>query len=177
MKKSMMGIALVIACGVTWAQDDSADFNEIFVSTCMQNFFNAQKLATAITKFSATKLDKTDTEKLIGGQSGSAWIIEYKAKRFVVTSNGDTGLCSLLAFHGSYAHLQTAFHELVAPAPAPFKYRSPQTMPSSIAGVTTVSHGWTREGSPTELNFTLSTHASPGAPIKAIASAGVAKAE
>lgn len=147
-------------------------FGEIYASTCIQHLTQLETLRDKLQTI--PKLPAEQAQGFLAGRAGDAWAVPNPHGQFVLALPAQTPGCAVYAQRADTAAARQQFDDLVAHAPTPLKARkvSDQDTPNPRHGVTrTVVYEWAAEGSPRKMVFTLSTAASPSAPLQAVATA------
>lgn len=143
------------------------DFMSVFTATCLQNYFNPERLIGLLNQ-GGTELSGTDAQPFLRGSPGRSWRLEYRGRNYAVALRGD-GICAVFAQEAAPEVAHEGFGKLLSSPAPPFEARKSPIGPGT-GPLRTVSYVWARPDEQTQLQFTLTTSSEPTATIRAMAS-------
>jgi hypothetical protein len=149
----------------------SDPFLAVFTATCMQHYYDKNKLRTLLSAEPDSTLSSQEAAYFLRGGAGSAWRIGYQDRRYVVSLRDD-GICAVFAQQAAVESVRDGFTKLVSSAGPPFEARQVNIGPNT-GSLRTLSFAWARPSDATQLQFTLTTSDEPTAQVKAMASMAV----
>jgi hypothetical protein len=166
--------AALIAVGVAahahaaGPDDDGVGFMGMYVSLCMKHFTDLDAFHAKLLHDHVPKLPPDGAKLFTGKVGGDAWPVPYKGQmgNFVLAIGANDNVCIVHARRTNAAEVERKFIAMVRDAPKGFVARHGKP---AVSGKTrTVVYTWAKPGARRKIQFTLSTTASPRAPLQAV---------
>lgn len=178
---------LVVFAGTLFSASSRAEgsdpkaefFAKLYASMCMKNLNNLEALRNQLIKNNLPKLPPEKAALFLNGSDGDAWPVPNQGDigNFVLALPAGKNICIVFARRASQMDVERLFLDIASKAPAPLSGaktidKKADTAPNGETH--TVAYSWSMPQASRKMMFTLTTAASDGALLQAMASAAIA---